>query len=277
MRWFRVGLCGAMLAAAAGMVWIPPPAQAVLSASSTSGSSSVTAPRAVVRPVRAGAVSLIAVSDLHPACARCAGGIGFADVTLTPPEAGQTWANRFGLVVRAASTYVGDARLGVRLVDATGTGGESVTLRLAVVRSDPHSLAARSVIVILDAVHAGRLDLAALGYGATERPTVLDCGQTLHGTVRCTANGMARYRGSGEPDQFTYRLMAGGEQATATVTLVPPQVAVSGGPTPAAPEIPGGTVVRTIFAPPPPDLAGAPSADSAVRAFWDTLAQRGPE
>ncbi|WP_157428872.1 hypothetical protein [Agromyces salentinus] len=224
-------------------------------------------PSATVRPVASASLLRIPFSDLGATCTRCGGGAGLIALGVEPASAGSAWATPTHLVFRASSTFTGPAELGFGVLDEFGAETKG-KLPVSVYPADA-PLIALDVFVPLDGSAGVEVDLASLVTSIAGDDVVLvGCGASMHGSVACDADGVARYVGSGQADQFGFQVAAGGEQAAGSVTLVPADAGLpTTGPVPTAPTgADDDEAVTTLFTPPAPieDLATGGPFDAFI-------------
>lgn len=229
------------------------------------------------RAVAAGATLRVGPADFGLACTVCGEGGSWRVSAVDPAEAGEAWTTPTHVVFRAARDYRGPVDVHVAVAD--DHGAETPTGISAVVYPgrEGEALAALDAVVVPDDDGVVRVDLlslvAAIGGGA---PLIAACGPSLYGTVSCSSSGEAVYvaaPGAATPDQFGFHVVAGGEQAYGSVTVVPADATASPGAASAL--RPGGTAslapppddepVRLAFVPPTPPEA-APGGQHSVLA-----------
>lgn len=190
-------------------------------------------PAELARPVAAGSLLRVPISELGLECVVCGDGGRLEALEVEPAAAGSVWATPTHLVFRAASGYAGPAEVGFRFADDYGTWSAGAKLDAAVYRSAGSPLVTLDLVATTAADGTATIDLAALatsiapradGSGDEAAPAdlvLVGCGAALHGRVACDAE-TATYAGvPGMADQVAVQFAAGGEQATASVTLVP--------------------------------------------------------
>lgn len=191
-------------------------------------------PAELARPVAAGSLLRVPVSELGLECAVCGDGGRLEALEVEPAIAGSVWATPTHLVFWAASGYTGPAEVGYRFADDYGSWSAGAKLDAAVYRSAGPPLVTLDLIATTAADGTAIVDLASLaasiptagGDGtdaeaASEELVLVGCGAALHGRVACDADTAAYAGPPGTTDQFAVQFAAGGEQATASVTLVP--------------------------------------------------------
>jgi len=205
------------------------------------------------RVVAAGALLRVPLSDFALTCTVCADGGSTRILAVDPVEAGSAWTTPTHVVFRASRDYRGPVDIHVAVADDFGTASQTGVAA--------HVYPARDSVIALDLAvpvdERGRVEvdlttLAAARSGADV--VVVGCGGAVHGTVVC-ADGVARYSGSDVPDQFSFRVVAGGEQAWGSVTLVAADQ--GGGAVPATRTDGDEPVPMAIIPPEPPEGAGA--------------------
>lgn len=179
-------------------------------------------PARAVRPTASGTLLRLPISELGVECAVCDAGGRLRAVAVHPAEAGSLWATPTHLVFRAAQGYAGPAELVYRFADDYGTWSPEGVIQASVLRSEGAPLVTSDLVVALEEGGA-ELSLEQLGFVLGDDELVLvGCGTAIRGQLRCDADGSIVYRGDGAADQFAVQLAtAGGEQALASVTLVP--------------------------------------------------------
>ncbi|MFK4728707.1 hypothetical protein ROT00_03380 [Agromyces mediolanus] len=179
-------------------------------------------PGRTVRPATAGALLRLPVSELGVECAVCDAGGRLRAVAVHPAQAGSLWATPTHLVFRAAEGYTGPAELVFRFADDYGTWSPEGVVQASVVRGVGAPLVTSDLVVGLDDDGA-ELSLEELAFALGGDELVLvGCGTAIRGQVRCEADGTIGYQGDGGVDQFAVQVAStGGEQALASVTLVP--------------------------------------------------------
>ncbi|WP_350349133.1 hypothetical protein ABIQ69_04125 [Agromyces sp. G08B096] len=218
----------------------PPPAPAL-------------APAATARPVAAGSLLRVPLSELGLTCTRCGEGIRVRAGAIDPSRAGSAWATPTHLVFRAASDFTGPAELSIRVVDEFGSSTEA-TIPIGVYRAGPDPLIALDVFAPIGADGTAEIDLGQLASSLGDADVAfVGCGRAIHGSVSCDPDGRAHYAGGGAVDQFGFLVTADGEQAAGSITLVPEASDLpDGGPVPVAPVGDGEEPTLTVFVPPPP-------------------------
>jgi len=179
-------------------------------------------PGRTVRPTAAGTVLRLPISELGVECAVCDAGGRLRAVAVHPAQAGSLWATPTHLVFRAAEGYTGPAELVYRFADDYGAWSPEGVLQASVLRPRGAPLVTTDVVVALDEGGAAlSLDRLAFVLGDDEL-VLVGCGTAIRGQLRCEADGTITYQGDGAADQFAVQLAsAGGDQALASVTLVP--------------------------------------------------------
>ncbi|MFD6053893.1 hypothetical protein [Agromyces sp. NPDC060279] len=179
-------------------------------------------PARALRPTAAGALLRLPISELGVECAVCGAGGRLRAVAVHPAQAGSLWATPTHLVFRAAQGYTGPAELVYRFADDYGAWSPEGVIQASVLRPGAAPLVTSDLVVELDE-GAAELSLEQLGFVLGDDELVLvGCGTAIRGQLRCDADGAIEYRGDGAADQFAVQLATtGGEQALASVTLVP--------------------------------------------------------
>lgn len=230
------------------------------------------------RAVASGAILRVPLSDFAPACIACAAGGGTRVVDVDPVEAGTAWTTPTHVVFRAAAGYRGAADVHVEVVDDHGSAARTgIPVSVYPARAEAE-LIALDVTVPLSAEGGAEIDLRTLVASRSgDEVVVVGCGAPLHGAVACDRDGVARYRGTGAEDQFSFHVAAGGEQAWGSVTLVPGGTAE--GPVPTAPSaaaVDGAAVAMGIVPPIPPE-GGSAADDGMFRALSAVLDRVGAQ
>lgn len=178
-------------------------------------------PVQAARPVASGSLLRVPIADLGISCTACTAG-ALEVLGVEPAAAGSAWATPTHVVFRAATGFTGPVEVVVRVVDDHGTESGDVSLYAGVYRPGADPLLGLDRFVALTAEGTAEVDLASLAVALGDDDLVIvGCGAAMHGQVACDADGVARYVGAGQVDQFSVQVAAGGEQATASVTLVP--------------------------------------------------------
>lgn len=183
-------------------------------------------------PVAAGSRLLLPVSDLGVECAACGEGARLEAVGVEPASAGRLTATPTHLVFAAAPGVTGEATLGVRVVDAVGTRGETAELTVTTVEPASRLVALH---VHAEATAEGvELELGDLVASSAGDVAFLGCGAAVTGTVRCAGDGRATWtpavgastlpgRDGAPDDQFSFHVTdASGDQVVGSVTLTGP-------------------------------------------------------
>ncbi|WP_324013205.1 hypothetical protein [Microbacterium sp. JZ37] len=175
-------------------------------------------------PVAAGGTLLLPVSDLGATCLVCGGGGRLEVFSVSPSDVAEVTATETHLVIRPKASFDGPLEVTVRMADQYGTWSEPATISVPVYRAERPPVA-QSVHAPLTPGEVSEFDLA--GLVATEpgaRLSLVSCGDAVHGTVVCGADGIARYlpRDGARADQFSFHVAQGGAQATGSVTLALP-------------------------------------------------------
>ncbi|MDR5698428.1 hypothetical protein [Agromyces aerolatus] len=187
-------------------------------------------PAATTWPVAAGSLLRLPVSELGVECAVCADGGRLEAIAVKPAEAGSVWATPTHLVFRAAAGYTGPAEVGVRFADDFGTWSAGATVHAAVYRPAAEPLVTFDLIAPVGADGTASVDLSTLAVSVAGDDVVLvGCGPAMHGRVACDGDEAVYTAVPGRVDQFSVQFAAGGEQATASVTLVPEDLAETEG------------------------------------------------
>jgi hypothetical protein len=194
-------------------------------------------PAELARPVAAGTLLRLPIPELALECVVCGEGGALEAVEVEPASAGSVWATPTHLVFRAASGYTGPAEVRYRFADDHGAWSPVANVNAAVYRPADTPLVTLDVAVAVAPDGTATVDLADLvAVIGDEDPLLVGCGATLHGRVAC-GETTATYAGPpGVADQFAVQFAAGGEQSTASVTLVPEgSETLRAGPVPLAP------------------------------------------
>lgn len=216
------------------------------------------------RAVAAGALLRIPLSDLRIECVVCSDGGGVQVDGVDPAEAGSAWATGTHVVFRASRDYEGPAEVVLQVSDDHDAA--SKTAVTAFVYPSARELVALDVAVPVDGDGRAEVDLTALTFSRGEAEAiVVGCGAAVHGTVICDESGTARYRGRVVPDQFSFHVIADGEQAWGSVTLVAADQPA--GVVPADRIASDEPVQMTILPPVPP----ADAASAAAGGIFSTL------
>lgn len=217
------------------------------------------------RMIAAGALLRVPLSDFSISCVTCAEGGGTRVLAIDPAEAGDAWTTATHVVFRAANDFQGAADVHIAVSDDFGAVAQT-GVPVFVYRGDESTgLTALDVYVPVDEAGGASIDLNAL-VAAREDSSVhiVGCGPSVHGAAVCDAMGTAAYRGSMAPDQFSFHVVAGGEQAWGSVTLVPP--GQPSGPVPSSPT-PGDEPVPMAIIPPQPPVADATAGGGMLLPF----------
>ena len=189
------------------------------------------ASRDVGVPLAAGSRLLLPVSDLGVECAACGEGARLEAVGVEPASAGRLTVTPTHVVFAAAPGVTGSATLGVRVVDAVGTRGETAELTVSTV--EPASRLVALHVHAEAAAEGVELELGDLVASTAGDVAFLGCGAAVTGTVRCTGDGRATWtpaagapvpgRDGAPDDQFSFRVTdASGDQVVGSVTLTGP-------------------------------------------------------
>jgi hypothetical protein len=226
------------------------------------------------RPIPAGSRALIPYSDLGIECEGCTdGGPSVRVGAVSPRGAGTASVTPTHLVFAPRPSFVGKAKLRLTLTDDTGQAGERSELTVHVSPAGATTLVALHTAVELAASGPTTVGLAALSQSSGKTPPrLLSCGEAVHGTVTCAADGTATYTPVGAPqlDQFSFRTLSDeGEQATGSITLVP---AGTGTVPLGLIQTTGGSTADSVLAPPPTeDDEDAATAAGVFRPLLDIL------
>lgn len=176
-------------------------------------------------PVAAGSLLRVPISELGVECAVCTAGGRLEALEVEPASAGSVWATPTHLVFRAATGYTGPAEVGFRFADDYGSWSADARVHAAVYRAVDAPLVTLDRIAAIAPDGTAAVDLAGLVSSIAGDDVVLvGCGAAIHGRAACEG-GTASYTGPpGVVDQFSVQFAASGEQATASVTLVPEPV-----------------------------------------------------
>jgi hypothetical protein len=203
-------------------------------------------PAELARPVAAGSLLRLPISELGLECVVCGDGGRLEAVEVEPATAGSVWATPTHLVFRAAANYAGPAEVRFRFADDYGAWSAVATVDAAVYRSTGAPLVTLDLVATAGADGTATVDLGALATSVGGDDVILvGCGAAVHGRVACDADA-ATYTGiPGSVDQFAVQFAAGGEQATASVTLIPEgsELVTPGPAAIAPPEQDGGVAV----------------------------------
>lgn len=204
-------------------------------------------------PVAAGSLFRVPISDLGIECEVCAAGGRLEALEVKPTSAGAAWATPTHLVFRASAGYSGEAEIGYRFADDYGTWSAGAAVHAAVYPPSVDPLVTFDLVVPTAADGTASVELSTLVASiADEEVLLVGCGAAMHGRVACDED-VASYSGApGVPDQFSVQFAAGGEQATASVTLVPEGSERRTGPAAIAPPPDQADGVTTWFVPPVP-------------------------
>ncbi|WP_308797166.1 hypothetical protein [Agromyces silvae] len=215
----------------------------------------VVRPAAAVWPVAAGSLLRMPVSELGLECVVCAGGGRLEALGVDPAAAGSVWATPTHLVFRASAGYSGPAEIGFRFADDYGSWSAGATVHTAVYRSTVAPLVTIDLVAAATADGTAVVDLSDLVTSLAGDDVVLvGCGAAVHGRVSCDDEAASYSGPSGVVDQFSVQFAAGGEQATASVTLIPEDADGPRAVGPAATAPPSGQDegIVTWFVPPVP-------------------------
>lgn len=192
-------------------------------------------------PFESGSRILLPLSELGIECASCGSGSAISVTGVEPATAGTATVSPTHLVLRAATGYVGDAVVSLRVTDAAGQKSEPTAITLRLIAEPSHTvpadgdgpaaapLGALHVYAPRDPAGASTVDLHELVWGGdADSVQFLGCGVAAAGEVSCGADGIAHYAPSAAAsvDQFSFHVFsADGQQATGSVTLVDPAAA----------------------------------------------------
>ena len=212
-------------------------------------------PSAELRPVPAGSLLRIPISEIGLECQVCnATGGRLRAVDVQPESAGSLWATPTHLVFRAAADARGPVELVFRFADDFGSWSGDAKLAASVLPPADRPLATADVVVEL-AEGAASVDLNELAFplGGGEL-IVVGCGDPVRGQVRCAADGTAEYHGDGGVDQFSFQVAtteggrgfgsvtvvpaASTEPAAGTAPIAPPKQSKNGVPVSVPPAVP---------------------------------------
>ena len=180
-------------------------------------------PNIELRPVPAGSLLRIPLSELGLECQVCnATGGSLRAVAVQPESAGSLWATPTHLVFRAAADARGPVELVFRFADDYGSWSGDGKIAVSILAPADRPLVTADVVVEL-AEGAASVDLNELTFplGGGEL-IVVGCGDPIRGQVGCAADGTAEYRGDGGIDQFSFQVAtAEGGRGFGSVTVVP--------------------------------------------------------
>lgn len=217
------------------------------------------------RAIAAGALLRVPLSEFDIACTVCSDGGSTRVIEVDPAEAGSAWTTPTHVVFRASRDYRGEADIHISIADDYGT--ETRTGVGAVVYPPTDDVIAMDVAVPVTAEGRAEIDLSSLAHAASGAEVmVVGCGAAVHGTVTCV-DGVAAYSGTGERDQFAFRVVSGGDQAWGSVTLVGPDEA----PGPVAVSAASGKAVAMSIIPPVPPQGGGETVRGLFGTFTDVL------
>lgn len=178
-------------------------------------------PAAPAWPVAAGTLLRVPVSELGLECVVCGEGGRLEALGVEPAAAGSVWATATHLVFRSSAAYSGPAEIGFRFADDYGTWSAGATVHAAVYRA-AEPLVTMDLVAPVAADGTAIVELSELVTSIGGGDVVLvGCGAAMHGRVACDAELAAYSAQPGLVDQFSVQFAADGEQATASVTLVP--------------------------------------------------------
>ena len=190
-------------------------------------------------PLRAGAVSLIPLSELGIECGLCTPGTATVEVgAVAPSTLGRARVTGTHLVFAAAAAAQGRVEIDLRVRDDIGAVSNTFKVMLDVTNANGaplHGLhlafGGEAGVDLAAADLVTRPDAADAASSEAQRLVVAGCGPALHGAVRCAPGGGIHYEpGHGAPDaagrtlpvpdQFAVRLVApDGSQTLASVTI----------------------------------------------------------
>lgn len=225
------------------------------------------------RFVAAGAILRVPLTDFRIECMRCADGGSTRILAVDPAEGGAAWTTDTHVVFRAADGFQGPVDVHVAVADDFGTAADT-GIHVWVYPGDENAaVIALDMAVPLDEDGRAEIDLATLmDAGGDAAPVVVGCGPSFHGAVTCAADGHAVYRGDGRADQFSFHVVAGGEQAWGSVTVR--EAGGDAGPVGSAPAGPlDQPVTMSVIPPVPPTTAqtGAGGVFDPFRALLDRV------
>lgn len=204
-------------------------------------------------PVAAGSLFRVPISDLELECEVCGAGGQLEVLEVKPASAGSAWATSTHLVFRASAGYSGPAEIGFRFADDYGTWSAGAAVHAAVYPPAAGPLVTLDLVLPVAADGTASVGLSDLVASIADDEIVLvGCGAAMHGRVACDEDAAAYTGPAGVADQFSVRFAAGGEQATASVTLVPEGSERPVGPAAIAPPADQADGVTTWFVPPVP-------------------------
>lgn len=220
------------------------------------------------RAVAAGALLRVPLTDFDIACTVCVDGGSSQIIAVDPEGAGTAWTTPTHAVFRAAREFRGSADIHVAIADDFGTTAKTGFPAFVYPGRDDAALTALDVRVPLDADGRAQIDLTALlSASGADEPVIVGCGASAHGAVACDAAGSAEYHGSGQIDQFSFHVFAGGEQAWGSVTLV--EAGEAGGLVPMASS--GPAAVPMAIVPPLPPEGGDSGGNGMFQPFTALL------
>lgn len=232
------------------------------------------APGTELRPVRAGTLLRLPLSELGVECEVCSGTGGrLSAITVHPADAGSLWATPTHLVFRAAADARGPAELVYRFADDFGAWSADASVPVSILAPADRPLATSDLVVELDA-GAASVDLNRLAFPLDGGEVVIvGCGDPIRGQVTCAADGSAEYRGDGGIDQFAFQVAtAEGGRAFGSVTLVPAGTeAPAVGTAPIAAPEQGKTGVAVLVPPAPPSDDHASDSTGLLTPLLDVL------
>lgn len=186
-------------------------------------------------PLRAGAVSLIPLSELGLECGLCSPGEATIEVgAVAPSTLGRARVTGSHLVFSAAPDAQGAVEIDLRVRDDIGTASNTFKVTLHVSKQTGAPLHGLHLLVGADAATGGveldaRTLIAALGAEPAPAVVISGCGPALHGAVHCTPDGSIVYEpeaggsaadGASSLDEFGVRLVASdGRQTLASVVV----------------------------------------------------------
>lgn len=229
-------------------------------------------------PVAAGSLLRVPISELGLECAVCGAGGRLEVLGVEPASAGSAWATPTHVVFRSSSRYAGAAEVGFRFADDFGTWSAGAALHAAVYRPDaPLVTLDLGVPSATDGTASVALHDLVASIGGDD-VVLVGCGAPIHGRVSCDGE-TARYVGpSGGVDQFAVWFAAGGEQASASVTVVPEASADAPGggpwPVPAAPSKQTDGIVSRLVPPVPIEHHDTPGLFSSLVETLDRVGAR---